>query len=277
MKILEAVEIAKEALAAAGIENARAEAESLVSELLNTSRTQLALQAQMLLDASQEVKFHDWLKRRSQREALQHICGYAYFYDLKLTVNKDVLIPRPETEVLVEYALNCIKDSVSPLVIDVGTGSGAIALAIKEARPDARVVGTDIEARALTVAQQNAKQLNLDIHFYQSDLLTSIQELANQADMIVSNPPYLPNSDKTEVSPEVQSDPSLALYSGDDGLDIFRCFEQQCFELLKANTQVVLELDHRNSQSAFELCTAWQERKRFTDLLNRERFLYLLR
>lgn len=277
MKIFEAVDVAEKKLAEVGIENARAEAESLLSELLNTSRTQLALQAQTHLDASQETKFEDWLKRRSQREALQHICGYAYFYDLKLTVNKDVLIPRPETEVLVEYALNCIKDISNPLVIDVGTGSGAIALTIKDARSDARVIATDISSSALAVAEQNAKELGLDVTFYQSDLLTNIQELASQADMIVSNPPYLPTSDESQVSLEVQADPSLALYSGDDGLDFFRSFEQQCFEVLKANTQVVLELDQRNSQAAFELCAAWQKRKRFTDLLDRERFLYLLR
>ena len=277
MKIFEAIEAADKELSAVGIENARAEAESLVSELLDTSRTQLALQAQMPLDASQEATFHDWLKRRSQREALQHICGYAYFYDLKLTVNKDVLIPRPETEVLVEYALNCIKSIDKPLVIDVGTGSGAIALAIKDARSDAQVIATDISTNALKVAKQNAQQLGLDINFYESDLLTNIQELASQADMIVSNPPYLPSSDKAQVSPEVLSDPSIALYSGDDGLDIFRDFEQQCFELLNTNTQVILELDQRNSQAAFELCATWQERKPFTDLLDRERFLYLVR
>jgi len=147
----EAVKKADKVLASVGIENARAESESLLSELLNLSRTQLSLQNKTVLTPQQQDTFQDWLKRRSQREALQHIVGHTYFYDHKLKVTKDTLIPRPETEVLVEYTLKCMKNVERPLVIDVGTGSGAIAIAIKAARPDAQVIATDISPQALTL------------------------------------------------------------------------------------------------------------------------------
>lgn len=273
----EAVKKAEIVLSGVGIENARAESESLLSELLNLSRTELSLQSKTVLSPQQQDTFQIWLKRRSQREALQHISGNAYFYGHKLKVTTDTLIPRPETEVLVEYALNCMKDIEKPLVIDVGTGSGAIAIAIKAERPDAQVIATDISPQALEVAKQNAHDLGLDIAFFESNLLDAIQDLAGRADFILSNPPYLPENDKTQVTPEVQADPELALYAGDDGLEIFRLLEKQCFELLKPNTQAIFELDQRNSQTALELSTAWQTQNTFKDLLQRERFLHLIR
>lgn len=273
----EAVKKADKVLAGVGIENARAEAETLVSEVLDLSRTQLSLQSKMVLTPAQQDIFQEWLKRRSQREALQHISGYAYFYGHKLGVTTDTLIPRPETEVLVEYALACMKGIENPLIIDVGTGSGAIALAIKDARADAQVIATDISPAAIAIAKQNAQDLGLDITFFESNLLENVQELAHQADFILSNPPYLPESDKNQISPEVKADPELALYGGNDGLEIFRLLERQCFELLQPNAQVIFELDQRNSQTAFELSAAWQTRKTFRDLLERQRFLHLIR
>ncbi len=232
---------------------------------------------QIELTSEQELLLKHWTERRIKREPLQHVLGVAPFYGLELTVNKDVLIPRPETERLVEIVWEHLKKIPNPKILDVGTGSGAIALALKHEHPDANIMAVDISTAALVVAKYNAKKYKVDIDWLESDLLqhSEVQTFAKICDVLVANLPYLPKSDKATVSPEVSHDPDLALYAGEDGLEVFRRLEQQAFDTVQPYTLCFFELDPRNIDAAFEICNRWEVRERLEDLVGRKRFLKL--
>lgn len=263
-----------ERLAAAGIESAEAEAVQLLEAASGLSRSEQLLQ-DTPLNTEAAARLEDMVRRREQREPLQYITGTAGFYGLELNADARALIPRFETEVLVELALQKIKGLSSPLVIDVATGSGAIALAIASERPDALVTGSDISERALDLAAENSARTSTPIELIEADLLDGMEELAREADLIVSNPPYLPEGDRQTVSPEVKRDPPLALFAGEDGLDVFRLLLKQAGRLLKPGAWLLLELDPRNIHAAAELAAGFSEVQIEKDLTGRERFLLL--
>jgi release factor glutamine methyltransferase len=244
----------------------------LILESLGFSYLDIVMKSNELLSSEQEKKLKDILERRLKREPLQHILGYAYFYGLKLKVTPDALIPRPETERLVELALEILKDVKNPNVMDIGTGSGAIALAIKHKRPNANVMATDISKKAFELAAFNAKQHQLEIRFVHSDLLShqTANSFAKQAHLMIANLPYLPLSDKQHVSPEVLHDPDTALYAGEDGLDLVKTLMDNC----PKPSQLLLELDPRNIHAACTHASAWKAAI-YQDLTGRDRFLYL--
>jgi release factor glutamine methyltransferase len=288
MKILEARTWLEQTLTRAGIESASAEARWLLEHLFSiTIRQQDTKQlfqqggfspwsnVQIELNSEQENLLKHWLERRIQREPLQHLLGVAPFYGLELIVNSNVLIPRPETERLVEIVLENIKFVKNPRVLDVGTGSGAIALAIKHERPDASVMATDISDKALEFARQNAEKYGLELTFIESDLLgaSEVQAFAKRCDVLVANLPYLPESDKDNVSPEVSHDPEFALYAGVDGLDLFRQLNQQAFRIVSNTCVCLFELDPRNIETASAISHFWTQQEVLEDLVGRKRFL----
>lgn len=225
-------------------------------------------------DAAERLEL--MVQRRLQREPLQLITGTAHFWGLGLHTAPGVLIPRPETERLVELALSRLAGRSSPRVLDVGTGSGAIALALKHERPDATVAATDVSAAALSLAGRNAAQLGLELELLQADLLTgAAADRAAAADLVISNPPYLPAADAGAVSPEVRHDPVTALYAGADGLDLYRQLLKQAAELLKPDAWLLIELDPRNVHAAAEAARDWSIVRVEADLAGRERFLQL--
>jgi release factor glutamine methyltransferase len=265
----------------AGLESPVVEAYLMLEHLLGASRTKLMLERHRVLTPAEEEMLKEWLKRRARREPLQHILGVVHFYGLELRVTPDVLVPRPETERLVELGLQAIRDIRNPKVLDVGTGSGAIALAIKHERPDAMVMGSDVSQAALDVARDNAQGLGLELKLEHSDLLENplVVVFAQNVDLLISNPPYLPETDQTQVSPEVQADPATALYSGPDGLEHFRRLEHSAWALLHSGAVLLVELDPRNVQGAFDTAAknGWGEGRTLADLVGRERFLWLRR
>ncbi len=263
----------------AGLASPRAEALLLLEALLDLSRTELLLARRRELTTEDEATLKTWLERRLKREPLQHILGVAPFYGLMLRVTPNVLIPRPETERLVELVLDDLRSVERPKLLDVGTGSGAIALALKGERPDAEVMASDVSAAALKVARGNAAEHGLEVAFARSDLLAAgeVTAFAREADVIVANLPYLPERDRTRVSPEVRRDPALALYAGEDGLELYRRLEREAFNLMRPGARLWLELDLRNVQAAAELARKWRNVRIVTDLLERERFLRLER
>ncbi|HEX7021300.1 MAG TPA: HemK/PrmC family methyltransferase, partial [Trueperaceae bacterium] len=184
----------RDRLAEAGVESPEAEAYLMLSALLGRSRSELLLERERQLGEDERATLRRWLARRAAREPLQHILGTAHFYGLELTVTPEVLIPRPETERLVELALGWARELAAPRILDVGTGSGAIALALKHERPTAQVWGSDLSASALELAALNAERLDLAIELRHSDLLKApeVAGFARHADLLVSNPPYLP-------------------------------------------------------------------------------------
>ncbi len=266
-------------LRAVGVPSAEVEADLLLEALLKTTRADLVLARRQTLSAEQERTLSGWLERRLSREPLQHVLGVAHFYGLELAVTPDVLIPRPETERLVELALETVKNTRNPRVLDVGTGSGAVALACKHGRPDAVVLATDVSSAALEVAAANGRRCGLEVAFVLSDLLAApaVQVFAARLDLLVANLPYLPAADRGRVSPEVRRDPDLALYSGPDGLTLFRRLQREAHATLKKGATALFELDPRNVHQARRKAQGWAASAVLPDLAGRERFLRLLR
>ena len=266
-------------LSAVGVPSPAVEADLLLGTVLELNRTDFVLARWQTLSAEQERTLSRWLVRRARGEPLQHILGVAHFYGLELKVTPAVLIPRPETERLVELALETAKALRSPRLLDVGTGSGAVALAFKHERPDASVMATDVSMAALQVAAENRASYGLEVSFVLSDLLAApeVRAFAASLDLLVANLPYLPDTDRAWVGSEVRRDPELALYSGPDGLEHFRRLEREAYSLLKKGAVSLLELDPRNVRQAQSETRGWAAATVLSDLTGRERFLRLER
>lgn len=213
--IRDALDSAVVALSAAGVDSPRLDAELLLAWALGVDRATLVIDRDRCVEGPAVRTFRDVVRRRSVgREPVAYLVGTKGFRRIDLAVDRRVLIPRPETELLVEVALELAPGAS---VVDVGTGSGAVALAIKDERPDLRVLATDISDDALTVARANAARLGLDVRFERADLLDGVPGV----DAIVSNPPYVEAG--TELAPEIsRHEPASALYAGVDGLDVIR-------------------------------------------------------
>lgn len=231
-------------LVEAGIDAARRNAEWMLVEVLGCRRVHLVTEADQRVAPEQVNRLGTMLERRLGHEPLQHILGHAEFYGLRLRVTPDVLIPRPETEVVLEVALERIRDRTAPRILDIGTGSGAIALACAHGRPDANVVACDVSLAALAVARANASALGLDVSFVRADVLdTTFAGRFDEAfDLVVSNPPYVPPGEAETLAPEVREfEPSLALFSSDDPLQFYRAIVLHTPALLHAGGWLVLE------------------------------------
>jgi release factor glutamine methyltransferase len=212
----EALDSAVVALTAAGVDTPRLDAEVLLAHALGTDRLSLLADRDARVEGAAVRAFQDAVRRRSvQREPVAYITGVKGFRYLELHVDPRVLIPRPETETLLEAAIERLPQAAR--VVDVGTGSGAIALALKDERPDLDVVATDVSEDALAVARANAARLGLEVEFVRGDLLGG----AGEVDAVISNPPYV--EDGAELAPEiVRHEPALALRAGPGGLDVLR-------------------------------------------------------
>lgn len=206
--------------AAAGLDGPRLDAELLVADAIDGDRTRLFLSPDRPLTADQSARVaaHE-VGRALRRASVAHLLGTRGFRRLDLAVDSRVLIPRPETELLVELGLELPRGST---VVDVGTGSGAIALALADERPDLVVHATDVSADALEVARENARTLGSRVVFHETDLLDGLPPLGAPL-AVLSNPPYVPDGDLADLPPEVADhDPHLALFGGPDGLDVVR-------------------------------------------------------
>jgi release factor glutamine methyltransferase len=200
-------------LDAAGCATPRLDAELLLAEALGIERARLVIDAHDEVGEEQRDRFSRLLARRERREPVAYILGRKEFRRISLRVDARGLIPRPETELLVEEGLRLARGS---RVVDVGTGCGAVALALKDERPDVDVAGTDRSAAALSLARENASRLGLDVEFVGGDLLAG-----PSADAVLANLPYVP--DRTPLAPEIAGhEPPEALFGGPDGLDVVR-------------------------------------------------------
>jgi len=215
--VREAVESAVIALTAAGCETARLDAELLLAAAMGVDRAAIVADPGRPLPPEAVRTFADFARRRREREPVAYILGVKGFRFLDLAVDPRVLIPRPETEHVVEAALAL---PTGARVVDVGTGSGAIALALKHERPDLTVVATDVSEDALAVAAVNAARLGLDVELIAGDLLAPVH---GPIDAVVSNPPYVATADRLTLAPEItRHEPAGALFAGADGLAVVR-------------------------------------------------------
>ena len=255
----------------AGLPSPEVDARELVMLALGFSRTELLTRAGQVLSADEWQVLDALTRRREAREPLQHLLGEIEWAGLRLRVSPAALIPRPETEGLLLLALGHLRSRDNPRVLDVGTGTGALALGFKQLRPDAEVTASDISGEALALARQNAERNGLDVSFVQADLLTGV---SGPFELLLSNPPYLPQSDALAAQPEVAYDPALALYSGPDGLMLARRLMADAVRVLAPGGGAVLELDPRNvGVLAAELSASGWNAEVHRDLSGRERFL----
>ncbi len=252
-RVIDLINWGTEYFAEKGFEQPRQEIEGLLGNFLNCKRIDLYLRFEEPLTKPILAQFRSWVKRRVNHEPLQYIAGRTEFYDLELTVNPAVLIPRPETERLVELALELLPKDTPAKVLDVGTGSGCIAVALAKNRPLARVAAIDNSLAALAVARVNGQKHDLpNIEFIQMDFLHAVPE--GRFDLIVSNPPYVPQAEMEKLMPEVgQFEPAAALTDRSDGLVIYRRLAEVAPKLVQPNGWLLLEVglgDHPQKAQA---------------------------
>jgi release factor glutamine methyltransferase len=247
--VKDALTAAAESLELSGVEQPRLDSELLLAEVLGASRADLYAESERSLEADAAERFADMLTRRSRREPVAYILGRAHFRELELDLNASVLIPRPETELLVELAEDRQR------VLDVGTGSGAIALAIAHERSGARVTGIDNSYDAVQVARSNAERLGLEVEFLIADLI-----VGGPYDLIVSNPPYVREGEWPGLQPEITLyEPREALVAGDDGLDVIRELVPAAAEVLVRGGTLAVEVGQGQARAVEGLF----ERSRF--------------
>ena len=232
-----------DALRAAGVDAAGVDAEWLLASVLRMPRGALRVEPRRMLEPAEAGRYVARLRRRMNREPLQHVLGTAPFRHITLRVGPDALVPRPETELLAEWALELLPSTlVSPLVIDVGTGTGCIACAIAWERPGVRVVALEASPRAATMARDNVAALGLSgrVTVEVSDLFATLGSM--RADLVVSNPPYLPTDLIPTLSPEVsRHDPRIAMDGGRDGLTVIRRIVAEAPAWLAPGAALLLE------------------------------------
>ncbi len=275
LTVAEARALITRRLQGAGVASPEAEAVTLLEAVTGLGRAALLTLAERPLAASERLRLLRALRRRAAREPLQHILGTAPFYGFELAVGPEVLVPRPETERLVELVLDAIRGVRQPAVLDVGCGSGAIALAVARERPDARVLASDVSPEAVQMARANVARLRSAVEVRRSDLLADadVAAFAASAHALIANLPYLPASDLETLQPEARADPALALFAGDDGLDVVRRLLRQAARLLPGAALLALELDPRNVRAAAALLRGWSDVTLECDMAGRERFL----
>lgn len=251
--ILDVLEKGAQFLDSKRISEARLNMEHLVAHKLECNRMDLYLRFDEPLSEDILAELRSLLKLRSQNIPLQHIIGVVHFYLHDFKSDKRALIPRPETEELVELALKA--DFPKPArILDLGCGSGVLGISISKALGTKceQLILADLSTDALSLAKENAEALDVNAEFIESDLFSSI---TGTFDLIVANLPYIGESERTDLSPEVLHDPELALFSGKDGLDLLRRFTAECSVFLSPGGLIALEVGHQQGQTVADLLT----------------------
>jgi release factor glutamine methyltransferase len=258
------------AITAAGCETPRLDAEVLLAHVLGVRRERLLIDSELMVEGPAVRAFQDAVRRRSvKREPVAYITGRRGFRHLDLIVDHRVLVPRAETELLVEVGLTLGRQA---RVLDLGTGSGAVALALKDERPDLEISGSDVSEDALEVARANGLRLGLDVRWLHADLLAGIPD---EFDAVLSNPPYVAEAERGALAPEIVGhEPAAALFAGADGLSSIRALLAQVSERRRVCV-VALEVGAGQAQEVAELVSraGFRAVRRERDLAGIERVL----
>lgn len=272
------------ALAQAGVPTPEVDAELLIAHVLGMARGEV--QAKAIVGAAIDEEAADAVRalvaRRAAREPLQHLTGRAPFRSLELAVGPGVFVPRPETELAAQLAIDALLavPSPHPLAIDFGTGSGALALALATEVPHAQVVAVERSPEAHTWAKRNIRELGADnVRLVLGDMGEALPELDGTVDVIVSNPPYIPDAAIPRDIEVRLHDPALALYGGPDGLDVVRRLSLRALALLRPGGPLVIEHGELQGEQIRELLTGdgWRAAATHRDLLGRDRVTVALR
>lgn len=226
-----------------GVDSPRLSAQVLLAHVLGLSRLEMLLSVRKPLSSSDVAVMGQLAQRRMHGEPVAYIVGCKEFYGLEFRVSPAVLIPRPETEILVDYLCEHFRSGCSQTLLDIGTGSGALAVTCAHLFPSFQVLATDISLSALHIARDNARRHGARVSFIQSNLLNALR-LA-PADIILANLPYVPELRRGDLSPEVRDyEPSSALFAGADGLDCYRVLAADLSRQARAGTTLLCEIDH---------------------------------
>jgi len=257
LTLLQAWQSAKKRLEAVGLTGPVIDARLLVEAAADATRADIVTDPYRALTPEQEATLADYVARRERREPVSHILGRKGFWKIMLAVNADVLTPRPETEVIVDYVLKQFPEGMAFNILDLGVGSGAIILSILAERPAAKGLATDISDEALAVARENAANLGLAsrIAFARGDWTTGLAD--ESFDVIVSNPPYIASEVIETLEPEVrQYDPRIALDGGQDGLDAYRRLAPEIMRVLKPGGAFAVEIGYDQKDAVEALFNA---------------------
>ncbi len=256
LTVLEAINLSEDYLKKKKVDEARINAELLLADILNCRRLDLYLKFDRPLSVDERDKYREFLRRRGEREPLQYIIGHAEFYGLKIFVDKNVLIPRPETEILVEKVLDELSKSTTPLLLDIGTGSGNIPIAILKNHESARAIAIDISDNSLEIARKNAKVNNVEdrIEFLKIDIFDDEIFNLSKFDFIVSNPPYIEKDRFDKLEPELKNyEPRTALTDESDGYRFYRRITSVAKEMLKPGGKLFFEISEGQSKEVQSL------------------------
>ena len=227
----------------------RNEIEILLLHLIGCEKIDLYLDFEKVIKPEDLITLRGWIKRRVNREPIQHIIGHSEFYGRRFIVNKDVLIPRPETETVIDISINALSKKNTPVIIDIGTGSGCIGITLALEIPRSKVFAIDISEAALSIAKKNAAIYNLkNIEFIKMDFLS--KDIKHNVDLLVSNPPYIPQKEISSLMRDVKEyEPMIALTDNSNGLVFYQKISKIIPHVVKKNGVTILEVgrgDHHN-------------------------------
>ena len=233
----------RERFVKAALDSPRLDAEVLLAHALGADRVQLYLDLERPLDELERSRYRDLVARRLERQPVAYLVGEKEFWSKSFLVDERVLVPRPETETLVEQALVALRDHTAPRILDVGTGCGAVAVCLALERPDATVFACDQSAQAVAVARENALRLEAPVTFYESDLLDALGGLGEPFQLVVANLPYVAWSERETLPPELRFEPQGALFADDDGLAVLaRLIQEAPSHLVRPGGRLLLEV-----------------------------------
>lgn len=283
MTVLESIQLGTDFLTRKGVESPRLQTELLIAHVLALPRMQLYLQFERPLSDPETARLRELLKRRGQREPLQHIVGSVSFCGIELAVNRSVLVPRPETEILAERGWCYLQELAADpgreiTAVDIGTGSGCLAIALAAHSDRAKIAATDISLAALEVARANAARVPQAANRIQFLHGSGFEPLPSDArfDLIISNPPYISRSEIETLDPEVRNfDPRAALDGGEDGLDFYGLLAEQGARWLKTTGRMLLEFGDGQETEIRKLLEAqnWVVEGVFEDYTRRPRII----
>jgi release factor glutamine methyltransferase len=265
-------------LFSAGLEFPRDDAELILATVTESSRTCLISHPEQALTSQQELVLWRWLEKRAEHYPIQYMRGCQEFYGREFLVSREVLVPRPETELLIDVSLSLLEGRRPLRILDIGTGSGCIAITLLLEKASLSAVATDIMPAALTVARANAARRNCGhrLTLLQGDVAQPLEDQRVKFDLIVSNPPYVALSEKESVAKAVaEYEPGVALYGGETGLDLFEKIFTQASRLLASNGHLVLELGPAQQAAVVDLGQAfgWIKHALRKDLVGMDRCL----
>ncbi len=275
--ISEILQKSTEELLASGLFDARLSAEYLLAHVLGCKRMDLYLRYDQPLEEKEVRDFHAFLERRKKREPVAYLCGRLPFYHLELEVNADVLIPRPETELLVDKVVDFLKKQElrGKVFVDLCSGSGCIGIAIKKSFPDLRVVLSDISRPSLEVAQRNALKNGVDVEFHQGDLL---EGFCDKAHFLCCNPPYVSEEEIKDLEDDVKKyEPLIALIARSFGYEFYERLSKSLPRYLHKGSKIFFEIGSSQKERILQIFnhTPWHVQQFFSDWNGKDRFFFL--